>query len=85
VAVATDGMPRAGMGIDTGDYDGDGRMDLVVTNLDFQMHTLYPGLGDGLFGNATTGSGIGYQTLPFVGFGVAFLDFDNDSQLDIAT
>jgi hypothetical protein len=85
VAVATDGMPRAGMGIDTGDYDADGRMDLVVTNLDFQMHTLYRGLGNGLFGNATTESGIGFPTLPFVGFGVAFLDFDNDTQLDIAT
>ncbi len=85
VAVATDGMPRAGMGIDTGDYDADGRMDLVVTNLDFQMYSLYRGLGKGLFGNATTDSGIGFPTLPFVGFGVAFLDFDNDAQLDIAT
>jgi hypothetical protein len=85
VAVATDGMPRAGMGIDTGDYDADGRLDMVVTNLDFQMHTLFRALGNGLFGNATTESGIGYQTLPFVGFGVAFLDFDNDTQLDIAT
>ena len=84
VAVSTDGMPRAGMGIDTGDYDGDGRMDLVITNLDFQMHTLHRGLANGLFGNATTASGIGFQTLPFVGFGVAFLDVDNDAQLDIA-
>ena len=84
VAVATDGMPRAGMGIDTGDYDADGLLDLVVTNLDFQMHTLHRGLGKGLFGNATTESGIGSPTLPFVGFGVAFLDFDNDTQLDIA-
>ena len=84
VAVATDGQPRAGMGIDTGDYDGDGQMDLVITNLDFQMHTLHRALGKGLFGNATIESGVGYPTLPFVGFGVAFLDFDNDTQLDIA-
>ena len=84
VAVATDGQPRAGMGIDTGDYDGDGQMDLVITNLDFQMHTLHRALGKGLFGNATIESGFGYPTLPFVGFGVAFLDFDNDTQLDIA-
>ncbi len=84
VAVATDGMPRAGMGIDAGDYDADGKVDLVVTNLDFQMHTLHRGLGNGLFGNATTESQIGFPTLPFVGFGVAFLDFDNDTQLDIA-
>ena len=84
VAVATDGKPRAGMGIDTGDYDGDGRLDLVITNLDFQMHTLHRGLGNGLFTNATGESGIGFPTLPFVGFGVAFLDFDNDAQLDLA-
>jgi len=84
VAVTTDGMPRAGMGVDTGDYDGDGNVDLVITNLDFQMHSLHRGLGNGLFGNATTESGIGFPTLPFVGFGVAFLDVDNDAQLDIA-
>ena len=84
VAVATDGKPRAGMGIDTGDYDGDSRLDLVITNLDFQMHTLHRGLANGLFANATTESLIGFPTLPFVGFGVAFLDFDNDAQLDLA-
>ena len=83
VAVATDGNARAGMGVDAGDYDGDGTLDLVVTNLDFQMHTLHRGLGRGLFANATTESGIGHPTLPFVGFGVAFLDFDNDQQLDL--
>jgi enediyne biosynthesis protein E4 len=84
IAVGADGRARAGMGIDTGDYDGDGQMDLVITNLDFEMHTLDRGLGRGLFGYATTESGIGFPTLPFVGFGVAFLDFDNDGQLDIA-
>jgi hypothetical protein len=84
VAVAADGRARAGMGIDTGDYDGDGRLDLVITNLDFEMHTLNRGLERGLFGDATRESGIGFPTLPFVGFGVAFMDFDNDGQLDIA-
>jgi hypothetical protein len=84
VAVATDGNARAGMGVDTSDYDSDGRLDFVITNLDFQMHTLHRGLGAGMFANATIESGIGHPTLPFVGFGVAFLDFDNDQQLDIA-
>jgi hypothetical protein len=56
----------------------------VITNLDFEMHTLDRGLERGLFGYATIESGIGFPTLPFVGFGVAFLDFDNDAQLDIA-
>jgi len=83
-AVAADGRARAGMGIDTGDYDGDGRLDVVITNLDFEMHTLDRGLERGLFAYATTESGIGFPTLPFVGFGVAFFDEDNDGQLDIA-
>ena len=84
IAVGADGRARAGMGIDAGDYDGDGRLDLVITNLDFEMHTLSRGLDRGLFGYATTESGIGFPTLPFVGFGVAFLDYDNDAQLDIS-
>jgi enediyne biosynthesis protein E4 len=84
VAVAADAKARAGMGIDTADYDSDGRLDLVVTNLDFEMHTVHRGLAKGLFADATAESGIGFPTLPFVGFGVAFLDVDNDAQLDIA-
>ena len=84
IAVGADGKARAGMGIDAGDYDADGRLDLVITNLDFEMHTVNRGLERGLFGYAATESGIGFPTLPFVGFGVAFLDFDNDAQLDLA-
>jgi hypothetical protein len=84
VAVATDGKARAGMGTDSADYDGDGLLDLVVTNLDFEMHSLYRGRGRQSFAYATPESGIGPATLPFVGFGVVFFDFDNDTQLDLA-
>jgi hypothetical protein len=84
VAVASDGKPRAGMGVDSGDYDGDGRPDLIVTNLDFETHSLFRNLGGDLFAYATRDSGIGFATLPFVGFGVAFADVDNDARLDIA-
>jgi hypothetical protein len=84
VAVGGDGQPLAGMGTDMGDADGDGRLDIVVTNLDRQTHSLYRNLGKGLFANATFESGIGEATLPFVGFGALFVDYDNDTDLDLA-
>jgi hypothetical protein len=83
VAVATDGVARAGMGVDAGDYDGDGRLDVVVTNLDLETHSLFRNLGSGLFAHATGDSGIGFATRPFVGFGVVFLDADHDERLDL--
>ncbi len=84
VAVASDGRVRAGMGTDVGDYDGDGRVDLVVTNFESETHSLFRNLGAGLFADATFESGLGPATLPFLGFGVAFLDYDNDADLDLA-
>jgi hypothetical protein len=84
VAVANDGKPRAGMGTDFGDYDGDGRLDLIVTNHEFETTTLFRNLGRGLFADATSEGGLGLPTRPFVGFGTAFVDYDNDGRLDAA-
>ena len=84
VAVARDGKPRAGMGTEFADYNGDGRLDLVVTNHEFETHSLFRNEGGGLFTDTTVDSGLGPATLPFVGFGVAFLDFDNSGTLDLA-
>ena len=84
VAVAADGRPRAGMGTDFGDYDGDGDLDLFVTNHEMEAHTLFRNLGKGLFEDVTFPSGVGPPTLPFVGFGAGFLDLDNDGDLDLA-
>jgi enediyne biosynthesis protein E4 len=72
------------MGTDFGDYDGDGRLDLVVTNFEMETHNLYRNLGQGLFADATLLSGIGRATLRFLGFGAVFLDYDNDGALDLA-
>ena len=84
VSLAADARPRAGMGTAFGDYDGDGRFDLVVTNHEFEMHSLFRALGGGVFTDATRESGLGPLTLPYVGFGVAFIDFDNDGRRDLA-
>ena len=84
VAVARDGKPRAGMGVDTGDINGDGLLDLIVTNHEFETHSLFRNAGRGLLIDATVESGIGPPTLPYVGFGTAFLDYDNDTHLDLA-
>jgi hypothetical protein len=84
VSVAADGKARAGMGTAFGDYDGDGRLDLVVTNHESEMHSLFRSLGAGIFADVTLESGFGPPTLPFVGFGVVFFDYDNDTTLDLA-
>jgi len=71
------------MGTDWGDYDGDGKLDLFVTNHELETHTLFRNLGKGLFGETTTESGVGVETLPYVGFGTQFVDVDNDGDLDL--
>ena len=63
VAVASDGKARAGMGTDFGDYDGDGRLDLVVTNFELETHNLFRNLGGGLFADATAETGLNVATL----------------------
>lgn len=84
VAVAVDGKARAGMGTAFGDFAGNGRPGLIVTNHEAEMHSLFLNLGNRLFSDVTTRSGIGPATRPYVGFGVVFLDYDNDTRLDVA-
>ena len=63
--------------------DRDGRMDLVVTNFDFETNTLYRNLGGGLFLDATAAFGIGSESLTELAFGCDLADFDNDGWLDL--
>lgn len=83
-AVGVDGKPLAGMGTDMGDMNGDGLIDIFVTNLAGQTHSLYKNLGKALFTNVTFSSGVAEATLPYAGWGTAFFDYDNDGDLDLA-
>ncbi|HUD70881.1 MAG TPA: CRTAC1 family protein [Dongiaceae bacterium] len=82
-ALSEDGVPQAGMGTDMADYDGDGRMDLFVTNLSEEMNELYRNEGDGTFSNATFSSGLGPPSLLSLAFGTFFFDADRDGDLDL--
>jgi hypothetical protein len=84
VAVASDGKARAGMGTAFGDFAGTGRLGLIVTNHETEMHSLFLNQGAQLFSDATIRSGIGPATRPYVGFGVVFFDYDNDGRLDVS-
>jgi hypothetical protein len=83
VALDEKGHPQAGMGTFSGDIDGDGRQDIVVTNLDFEYLDVYRNMGRGIFEDASTRTGVQLASRAFVGFGVALLDFDNDGDLDL--
>ncbi len=83
-AVNANGRPGAGMGTDMADYDNDGLLDIFVTHLDMEANTLYHNIGQGIFEDATFQTGLGEPSLPFVGFGTALFDYDNDGYLDLA-
>ncbi len=83
VGYSEDGRTQAGMGTDMADYDGDGILDLTVTNLDFEYNDVYKGNGSGIFSDDSYESGIAETSLNFVGFGTFFFDYDNDGLLDI--
>ncbi len=83
VAVDIDGRTYAGMGVDFADYDNDGWPDIVVTDLANQRYALYRNNGDGAFTYASTTAGISKMTLAHSGWGVRFLDYDNDGWKDL--
>ena len=83
VGYSEDGKTQAGMGTDMADYDGDGFLDLTVTNLDFEYNSMYRGGALGIFSDESFESGVAEVSLNFVGFGTFFFDFDNDGRLDV--
>ena len=78
-----DGRAFSGMGVDFADYDNDGRPDVVVTDLANQSYALFRNAGDGTFSYETQASNLGRITLLSSGWGVRFLDYDNDGWKDL--
>jgi enediyne biosynthesis protein E4 len=76
------GKTRAGMGVDAEDVDGDGRPDLFVTNYWNEPNSLFMNLGDGMFEDRTPTSGMSTDSTPWVGWGCALADVDNDGWPD---
>jgi tetratricopeptide (TPR) repeat protein len=85
VAASAEGGYQAGMGVACGDLDGDGRLDLAVTNFFGESTTFYQNLGGGQFIDRTAAVGLAAPSRYLLGFGVAFFDADNDGRLDLAT
>jgi hypothetical protein len=83
VAVDGEGHTYAGMGVDFADYNNDGLPDLVVTDLASQMYALYRNNGDGTFTYDSYPSGLGRMTMAHSGWGVGFIDYDNDGWKDL--
>ncbi len=84
-AVNAAGASEAGMGVDSGDPDSDGDLDLFITHLTGETNTLYVDLGGATFADRSRASGLGPPSFPFTSFGTRFFDYDNDGLLDLLT
>ncbi|HEY8411929.1 MAG TPA: CRTAC1 family protein, partial [Pyrinomonadaceae bacterium] len=83
VALNENGREQAGMGLAVGDYDNDGRVDFHVTNFSDDSNVLYHNDGDTNFTDVTFQAGLGEVSIPFLGWGTSFIDYDNDGWLDL--
>jgi hypothetical protein len=83
VAVDENGVEQGSMGISIGDYDRDGRFDLIVTNFAEQYNTIYRKNADGTFADVSRATKTADVSMPLVGWGVKFFDYDHDGWLDL--
>jgi len=82
-ALNKDGREIASMGIAAGDYENNGLMDFFVSDFGDDYKVLYHNDGDASFSDVSYKAGIAQTTIPFVGWGDGFLDYDNDGWLDL--
>jgi enediyne biosynthesis protein E4 len=83
IALGGDGQEQGSMGVDWGDYLHNGRLSMFVTNFTEQPSTLYRNLGKDGFSDVSGPTKLAQPTFPYVGWGTAFFDMDNDGWLDI--
>ena len=83
VAYSDAGRARSGMGVDSADYDNDGKLDLYVANIDHERFSIYHNDGDENFSDAAADTGVGQATRLLSGWGLKFFDYDNDGNLDL--
>ncbi len=83
IALNENGREQAGMGLAVGDYDNDGRVDFHITNFSDDSNVLYRNDGDANFTDVSFQAGLGEVSIPFLGWGTEFIDFDNDGWKDL--
>ena len=83
VALSEEGRAYSGMGANLGDFDNDGYLDIVITNFQDQTNSLYHNAQSGFFTEMSFAKGIGERSLPYLAWGVDFIDFNNDGWLDL--
>jgi hypothetical protein len=82
-AVNENGSEQGSMGVTVGDYDHDGKFDLFVTNFDDDYNTLYHNDGNNSFTDVSYPAKVAAVSLPYVGWGTKFFDYDNDGWVDL--
>jgi hypothetical protein len=82
-ALSLEGDERAGMGVDFGDFDRDGRLDIFVTNFTGESNALFWNQGEKGFTDIAASAGLAHPSFLPVGWGTAFFDMDNDGWLDL--
>ena len=83
VALSMEGRPYSGMGTNFGDFDNDGDLDIVVTNFQDQTNSLYQNEQNAFFNEVSFSTGIGEKSLPYLAWGVDFVDLNNDGWQDL--
>jgi len=83
ISLNGEGREQSNMGVAIGDYNNDGYLDFYITVFSHDTGTLFKNNGDGTFTDATASAGFGQSSMPYLGWGTAFVDLDNDGFPDL--